>query len=54
MPYPKETMAGTLFLIADNQFIICLNIAEALYAGYSVSDKYISDLGVGPSAIIFN
>ena len=54
MPYPKETTAGTLFLIADTQFILCLIIAEARYPGYSVSANYISDLGVGPSAIIFN
>ena len=54
MPYPKGTMAGTLFFIAATQFILCLIIAEALYPGYSVSSNYISDLGVGPSAIIFN
>ena len=54
MPYPKGTMAGTLFFIAAAQFILCLIIAEALYPGYSVSSNYISDLGVGPSAIIFN
>ena len=29
-------------------------IAEALYPGYSTSENYISDLGVGPSALIFN
>jgi hypothetical membrane protein len=31
-----------------------LTIAEALYPGYSVSGNYISDLGVGPSSIVFN
>ena len=29
-------------------------MAEALYPGYSISQNYISDLGVGPSALIFN
>jgi len=29
-------------------------IAEALYPGYSTSENYISDLGVGPSSLIFN
>jgi hypothetical membrane protein len=53
MPIPKAT-AGTLFLVAATQFILCLIIAEAAYPGYSVSANYISDLGVGPSAIIFN
>jgi hypothetical membrane protein len=54
MPIPKGTAAGTLFFIAVTQFVLCLIIAEALYPGYSVSDNYISDLGVGPSAIVFN
>jgi hypothetical membrane protein len=54
MSYPRGKVAGTLFFIAATQFILCLIIAEALYPGYSVSRNYISDLGVGPSAIIFN
>lgn len=53
MPHPKIT-AGAFFLIAAIQFTLCLIIAEATYPGYSVSANYISDLGVGPSAIIFN
>ena len=47
-------MAGLLFLVAVTQFVLCIIIAEALYPGYSVSANYISDLGVGPSAIVFN
>jgi hypothetical membrane protein len=31
-----------------------LVVAEALYSGYSVADNYISDLGVGPSSMVFN
>jgi hypothetical membrane protein len=54
MPYSREKVAGTLFFVAAAQFILCLTIAEALYPGYSVSANYISDLGVGPSAIVFN
>jgi hypothetical membrane protein len=54
MPYPREKVAGTLLLVAATQFVLCLTIAEALYPGYSVSANYISDLGVGPSAIVFN
>jgi hypothetical membrane protein len=54
MPYSKATIAGTIFFIAATQFVLCLIIAEATYPGYSVSANYISDLGVGPSAIIFN
>jgi hypothetical membrane protein len=54
MSYPRGKVAGTLFFIAATQFVLCLTVAEALYPGYSVSDNYISDLGVGPSAIVFN
>jgi len=54
MPYPRGKIAGALFFIAATQFALCLIIAEALYPGYSVSANYISDLGVGPSAIVFN
>ncbi len=54
MSYPRGKITGTLFLAAATQFVLCFIIAEALYPGYSVSDNYISDLGVGPSAIVFN
>jgi hypothetical membrane protein len=54
MAYSKEKVAGMLFFIASTQFVLGLTIAEALYPGFSVSANYISDLGIGPSAIIFN
>jgi hypothetical membrane protein len=54
MPYSKRTVAGTLFLVAATQFVLCLTIAEAMYPGYSVSNNYVSDLGVGPSSMVFN
>ncbi len=50
----RERLAGILFFVAVTQFILCLTIAQVLYGGYSLSDKYVSDLGVGPSAIVFN
>jgi hypothetical membrane protein len=46
--------AGTLILVGGSQFVLGMLVAEALYPGYSISQNYISDLGVGPSAIIFN
>ena len=54
MPHSNEKMAGTLFFIAATQFVLGLIIAETLYPGYSVSNNYVSDLGIGPSSIIFN
>ena len=47
-------LAGVLFLVASAQFMLGLVVAEASYPGYSVADNYISDLGVGPSSLIFN
>jgi hypothetical membrane protein len=54
MTYPKERVAGVLFFVAVTQFILGLAIAEALYPGYSVSENYVSDLGIGPSSMVFN
>jgi hypothetical membrane protein len=54
MTYPKEKVAGILFFVAATQFILGITVAEALYPGFSVSANYISDLGIGPSALIFN
>jgi len=46
--------AGSLILVGATQFIVGMIVAEALYSGYSTRDNYISDLGVGPSALVFN
>jgi hypothetical membrane protein len=54
MVYSNGKVAGTLIFIAVTQFVVGLIISEALYSGYSISDNYISDLGVGPSSMIFN
>ena len=54
MAYSSGKVAGALFFIAASQFVLGLVVAEALYSGYSVSENYISDLGVGPSSMIFN
>jgi hypothetical membrane protein len=36
------------------QFFLFLIVAEALYPGYNIAQIYISDLGIEPSALIFN
>jgi hypothetical membrane protein len=54
MAYSKGKIAGTLFFIAASQFVLGLTVAEALYPSYSISDNYISDLGIGPSSMIYN
>ncbi len=47
-------ISGYLASIGTLQFIIAMTVAESLYPGYSVHQNYISDLGVGPTAPIFN
>jgi hypothetical membrane protein len=54
MTRSNTRIAGVLFLVASAQFILGLVVAEALYPGYTVADNYISDLGVGPSSMVFN
>jgi hypothetical membrane protein len=54
MSHSRGKVAGMLFFIAVTQFVLGFTISEALYPGYSVSDNYISDLGIGPSSMIFN
>jgi hypothetical membrane protein len=54
MKYSNEKVAGVLLFVGTVQFLLALIVAEAMYAGYSISENYISDLGVGPSAVIFN
>ena len=54
MAYSSGKVAGALVFIGVSQFVVGMIISEALYPGYSVADNYISDLGVGPSAVIFN
>jgi hypothetical membrane protein len=49
-----EKLAGTLIFVGTAQFILFATVAEALYPDYSISNNYISDLGVGPSAPLFN
>jgi hypothetical membrane protein len=54
MAYSNSKVAGALVFIGVTQFVIGMIVSEALYPGYSTSRNYISDLGVGPSALIFN
>ncbi|NON62768.1 DUF998 domain-containing protein [Acidianus sp. RZ1] len=50
----RNNVASWLVFIGVTQFILLLIVAEALYPGYSISNNYISDLGVGKTALIFN
>ena len=52
-PFERK-LAGSLLFVGGAQFLVAMIVAEALYQSYNVSLNYISDLAVGPSAIIFN
>ena len=47
-------VAGTYLFVGAAQFVVGMMIAEAVYPGYSISGNFISDLGVGPAAPVFN
>ena len=54
MNYENKEITGLLLFIGGVQCVLGIIIAEAFYPDYSTSQNYISDLGVGPSALIFN
>jgi hypothetical membrane protein len=54
MGYDYRKLTGALVFVDGAQFVLGMLVAEALYPGYSISQNYISDLGAGPSALIFN
>ncbi|WP_069807807.1 DUF998 domain-containing protein [Vulcanisaeta thermophila] len=50
----RARISGLLIFIGVSEFLLLMLISEVLYPGYSVHTNYISDLGVGPTALIFN
>ncbi|MFQ6089056.1 MAG: DUF998 domain-containing protein [Candidatus Methanofastidiosia archaeon] len=54
MKYEDKKVAGALLFFGSVQFILLLVVTEALYPDYSVSENYISELGVGTTSLIFN
>lgn len=50
----NRKVAGALLFVASVQFLLILVIVEAQYPDYSICKNYISDLGVGCTALAFN
>jgi hypothetical membrane protein len=48
------TLAGAFFLIGGIQWFLGMLAAESWYDGYSSRIDYVSDLGTGPTALIYN
>jgi hypothetical membrane protein len=55
MEFKNTTLGGTFLTIGGIQwFLIGLLLAESWYPGYSSRIDYVSDLGIGPTALIYN
>lgn len=48
------TLAGFCFLVGGVQWFLGILAAESWYDGYSSRIDYVSDLGTGPTALIYN
>ncbi len=49
-----KKVCGALLVALALQFLAAMLYAESIYPNYSSSENFISDLGVGPTAAIFN
>ena len=54
MKLDGNKLAGILIAAGMVQFMMLMLLAEIIYPHYSVATNYISDLGVGSTALIFN
>ncbi|MHA1929708.1 MAG: DUF998 domain-containing protein [Candidatus Thorarchaeota archaeon] len=54
MDFDKSTMGNALLFIGSVQWFFGLLLAESWFPGYSSTIDYVSDLGTGPTAIIYN
>ncbi len=52
--HPCTDSAGALLMAGATVLSLAMMAAEALYPGYSIADNFISDLGVGSTAPLFN
>jgi hypothetical membrane protein len=54
MKYDNRLIAGILLFVGSIQWFLIIVLSEGLAPGYNGSIQYVSDLGVGPTAIIYN
>jgi hypothetical membrane protein len=52
--FDKTTISGGSLLVGGIQWFLGILAAESWYDGYSSRIDYVSDLGIGPTASIFN
>lgn len=54
MKVNKLAISGSLFFLGGVQWCLGILAAESWYPGYSSRIDYVSDLGIGPTAMIFD
>ena len=54
MNLQKRELSGYLLFVGGLQWFIGLLAAEAWYPGYSSRIDYVSELGIGPTALLYN
>ena len=54
MSVKNRFLLGALLFVGAAQLILVMTVAEALYPEYNMATNYISDLGVGSTALLFN
>ena len=52
--FDATTLSGSFFLIGGIQWFLGILAAESWYDGYSSRIDYVSELGIGPTALIYN
>src|SRR5438132_9242393 len=54
MRHRDRRRAGLLLFAGSIGFAIGMTLAEATFPGYNLAHDFLGDLGVGPSALLFN
>jgi len=54
MRIESRSLLGALLFVGVAQYLLVIVITEALHPGYNVATNYLSDLGVGQTALLFN
>ena len=54
MRIENRSLSGALIFVGVAQHMLVIAIAEALHPGYTVATNYLSDLGVGQTALMYN
>lgn len=54
MYYDNRKLGGTLLFVGSIQWLLVIMVSEGLHPGYNSSVHYVSSLGVGSTALMYN